>query len=104
MNTVAEATALLGAGTVTTSWTLAVITYHLLNKPELLAKLTRELEQAVEDPGCLPPLSVLENLPYLHAVVQEGLRLSYGKYLYLPDLHTYVHVFFRNPGAVRRRN
>ncbi|KAI0382256.1 cytochrome P450 [Hypomontagnella monticulosa] len=73
-----EAAALLGAGTVTTSWTLAVITYHLLDKPELLAKLTQELEQNIEDPKHLPPLSVLENLPYLHAVIQEGLRLSYG--------------------------
>jgi cytochrome P450 len=74
----AEAQAVLGAGTETTSWALAVMTYHLLTKPEVLAKLTRELEGVVKDPRHLPGWSVLETLPYLGAVIQEGLRLSYG--------------------------
>jgi hypothetical protein len=73
-----EAVAVLNAGTETTSWALAVMTYHLLTKPELLAKLSRELETVVEDPTQLPPWGVLEALPYLGAVIQEGLRLSYG--------------------------
>jgi cytochrome P450 len=73
-----EAQAVLGAGTETTSWALAVITYHLLTRPEILAKLTQELENAVEDPLHLPGWSNLETLPYLGAVIQEGLRLSYG--------------------------
>ena len=73
-----EAAAVLGAGTETTSWALAVMTYHLLTKPELLAKLTRELETIVRDPKKLPLWSDLEKLPYLGAVIQEGLRLSYG--------------------------
>lgn len=74
-----EAGIILGAGTETTSWALVVITFHLLNKPELLARLHKEVSQAVEDPRHLPPWSVLEDLPYLQAVVREGLRLSYGK-------------------------
>ncbi|KAI4862775.1 cytochrome P450 [Hypoxylon rubiginosum] len=73
-----EAGIILGAGTETTSWALVVITFHLLNKPELLARLHKEVSQAVEDPRHLPPWSVLEDLPYLQAVVREGLRLSYG--------------------------
>ncbi|KAI1864594.1 uncharacterized protein JN550_008881 [Neoarthrinium moseri] len=73
-----EAVAVVGAGTETTSWALAVITYNLLAKPELLAKLKKELERAVDDATKLPPWTVLEKLPYLGAVVQEGLRLSYG--------------------------
>ncbi|KAG9186648.1 hypothetical protein G6011_09756 [Alternaria panax] len=72
-----EAQAVLGAGTETTSWALAVMTYHLLTKPEILAKLTMELGSVVDDPRCLS-WSVLETLPYLGAVIQEGLRLSYG--------------------------
>lgn len=73
-----EAAAVVGAGTETTSWALSVMTYHLLQKPELLAKLTRELETVVKDPKEMPGWLVLEGLPYLGAVIQEGLRLSYG--------------------------
>ncbi|KAF6835131.1 trichodiene oxygenase [Colletotrichum musicola] len=73
-----EATAVIGAGTETTSWALAVITYHLLTQPETLAKLRAELNAVVDDPTHLPAWTVLENLPYLGAVLQEGLRLSYG--------------------------
>lgn len=39
----AEALAIVGAGTETTSWALSVITFHLLDKPALLEKLQREL-------------------------------------------------------------
>ncbi|KAH7398962.1 cytochrome P450 [Phaeosphaeria sp. MPI-PUGE-AT-0046c] len=73
-----EAAAVIGAGTETTSWALSVMTYHLLKKPELLAKLTAELKTVVNDPQNLPDWTVLESLPYLGAVIQEGLRLSYG--------------------------
>lgn len=73
-----EAAAVVGAGTETTSWALSVMTYHLLTKPEILAKLTREIQTVVEDPNHLPAWPVLETLPYLGAVIQEGLRLSYG--------------------------
>ena len=73
-----EAAAVIGAGTETTSWAMSVITYHLLTKPELLTKLKQELQTVIEDPRQLPSWTALENLPYLGAVVQEGLRLSYG--------------------------
>lgn len=73
-----EAVAVVGAGTETTSWALAVITYHLLTKPELLVKLRTELSTVIDDPLHLPAWTVLEKLPYLGAVLQEGLRLSYG--------------------------
>ncbi|KAH7128017.1 cytochrome P450 [Dactylonectria estremocensis] len=73
-----EATAVVGAGTETTSWALAIITYHLLTKPELLEKLTHELNEVVSDPKSLPTWTILEKLPYLGAVLQERLRLSYG--------------------------
>lgn len=73
-----EAAAVVGAGTETGSWALAVITYHLLTKPNLLEKLRKELATVVEDSTVLPSWSMLETLPYLGAVIQEGLRLSYG--------------------------
>ncbi|KAF2438309.1 cytochrome P450 [Karstenula rhodostoma CBS 690.94] len=73
-----EAGAVAAAGTETTSWALAVMTYHLLKQPLLLDKLTQELEGVVDDATKLPDWTVLEHLPYLSAVIQEGLRLSYG--------------------------
>lgn len=73
-----EAGTTVAAGTETTAWALTVITCHLLDKPMLLSRLRTELEQAVADPTKLPTWNVLEKLPYLSAVIQEGLRLSYG--------------------------
>ncbi|KAI9157876.1 Cytochrome P450 monooxygenase sdnE [Paramyrothecium foliicola] len=73
-----EAVAVVNAGTETTSWAMAVITYFLLSQPETFATLEAELKQVVDDPCHLPPWTRLEKLPYLGAVIQEGLRLSYG--------------------------
>ncbi|EXL75712.1 cytochrome P450 oxidoreductase [Fusarium oxysporum f. sp. conglutinans race 2 54008] len=75
---VEEAVTIVNAGTETTSWALAVITYFLLSQPEILAKLQDELNQVVDDPCHLPSWTTLEHLPYLGAVINEGLRLSYG--------------------------
>ena len=50
-----EATSLFAAGTETISWALAVITYHILSKPEMLQKLTVEIAQVVDSSGELPP-------------------------------------------------
>ncbi|KAK2601043.1 hypothetical protein N8I77_010521 [Diaporthe amygdali] len=76
----AECFAVVGAGTETTASVLAVITYHMLTKPHLLAKLMAELEQfgITKSPRELPSFPDMEKLPYLGAVIQEGLRLSYG--------------------------
>lgn len=73
-----EALAVVAAGTETTSWALTVMTYHLLSNPEILERLTQELQRTVNDPRRLPSWTVLEKLPYLSAVIQESLRLSYG--------------------------
>lgn len=66
------------AGTLTTAWALSVVTYHLLTTPQVLKKLKEELATAIIDPSISPQLSVLEQLPYLTACIQEGLRLSCG--------------------------
>jgi cytochrome P450 len=73
-----EGMALLGAGTETTSWVVSVITFHLLANPEIYTRLASELQGAAKDPRNLPSWSSLEKLPYLSAVILEGLRLSYG--------------------------
>ena len=73
-----EATSLFAAGTETISWALTVITYHTLSKPEILESLTAEIAPLVDSSGELPSWVALERLPYLGAVIYEGLRLSYG--------------------------
>lgn len=69
-----EAVLLIGAGTNTGSWTLTVLTFHLLSQPGVLRRLKTELKAA----GPNPPLSALEKLPFLTAVIKEGQRLAYG--------------------------
>lgn len=66
-----------------TQWTLTVITVYLLSQPETLKRLSDELRQA--DANSLPWFS-LEKLPYLNAVISEGLRLSYGVSSRLPRI------------------
>lgn len=68
-----EAAVLPTAGTDTTAWTLSVQTFHLLNSPQILSKLTAELRSTVRDPEHLPNWSTLEQLPYLTAVILESI-------------------------------
>ncbi|KAF6241485.1 hypothetical protein HO173_000195 [Letharia columbiana] len=66
------------AGTETTSWILSIMTVHLLSTPRVLAKLRTELKAAL--PSVSAPLSIkdIEQLPYLSAVITEGLRIALG--------------------------
>ena len=74
-----ECTTIIGAGTVTTAHTLTSTCYHLLANPSKLYRLRKELEAIEEeDAASLSRWQRLEQLPYLSAIVSEGLRLSYG--------------------------
>ncbi|KAL9124190.1 MAG: hypothetical protein Q9217_006456 [Psora testacea] len=75
---VTEAQAVVGAGTVTTAHTLSILVYHLLSNPDILARTQNELRALMADLDTKPRWQHLEQLPYLNAVVTEGLRLSYG--------------------------
>lgn len=54
------------------------MTVHLLSTPRVLSKLRTELNAALPDVSA--PLSIrdIEQLPYLSAVITEGLRLALG--------------------------
>jgi cytochrome P450 len=71
-----EASVLLSAGTDSSANTLSAITFHLLSNPEILRKLRQELRTAIPDKAEreFPSFSKVETLPYLSAVIQEGLR------------------------------
>lgn len=75
-----DAQVLMMAGTLTTAWVLDVTMFWLLQQPETLRKLKDELETAIPhiDSIGTTPLPTLEQLPYLNAVMNEGLRLTYG--------------------------
>ena len=71
-----EAQALIAAGSLTTSNALDTTTYYLLANPTSMARLQEELRVAIPDLAVIPPVANLEKLPYLTAVIHEGLRLS----------------------------
>lgn len=72
-------------------WTLTVTTFYLLNQPETLALLTQELQRA--DASNLSWFA-LEKLPYLNAVITEGLRLSYGVTARIPRIATQENLVY----------
>lgn len=73
-----EGQILVQGGTLTTSWTLAVATFHLLDKPEMLKRLRDELVKVIPDSNSVVPLAELEGMPYFRAVVKESFRLGFG--------------------------
>ena len=73
-----EARSILGGGTESTTNALNTITVHLLLSPTKLARLRTELTTAMPRPTTPLAWKELESLPYLTAVVKEGIRLSLG--------------------------
>jgi cytochrome P450 len=70
----ATAGLLIVAGSETTTTVLSGIVNYLVKTPEKLAALTDEVRTAFENESDMT-LSALKDLPYLGAVVQEGLRM-----------------------------
>jgi hypothetical protein len=75
-----DAQVVVMAGTLTTASTLELIIFWLLSQPDTLWRLKEELRGAIPLISDLPTVSLatIEALPYLRAVVKEGLRLAYG--------------------------
>jgi cytochrome P450 len=73
-----EAVGIMGAGTLTTAHLLAIVSFHILDNPDILAKMQAELKTVMLEKDARPQWQQLEQLPYLNAVVNEALRMSYG--------------------------
>ncbi|KAL4987950.1 cytochrome P450 [Aspergillus falconensis] len=78
-----EAQLVIGAGLATTGWALTVGTFYLLSNPKVLARLRRELDEAIptynlENPTAALEWTELEKLPYLTGVIKEAVRLSHS--------------------------
>ncbi|RDW93800.1 cytochrome P450 [Aspergillus mulundensis] len=70
-----EAFQLVTAGSGTTATVLRNTAYHIAANESVRQRLHAELVSAIPDPNNLPSLIALEQLPYLAAVINEGLRL-----------------------------
>ncbi|CAD6444312.1 acda6855-de0c-418b-9ce5-107134f7e3bb [Sclerotinia trifoliorum] len=70
-----EAFSLVTAGSGTTAYVLRGTSYHISSNPRIAQLLHEELKSAITDPSKPLSLPELEKLPYLTAVIQEGLRL-----------------------------
>ncbi|EQK99207.1 cytochrome P450 [Ophiocordyceps sinensis CO18] len=81
-----EAQTWIGAGTETVAQALSTITCHILSNKDKLGSLKRVLKEAMPTPTDHLPISTLEQIPYLAAVISEGLRVSNGLTTRLPRL------------------
>ena len=90
-----EAQSLVGAGTLTSTHTMSITTYHILANPSVLGTLMKELEEAIPDPDTPASIQTLEQLPYLSAVINEGLRVSYGSIHRLQRVHPDTALTFK---------
>ena len=72
-----EAQMMLGAGGETTAASLNRLFYHLLTNPPIVQRLRSELRTALPEAGTMPTLAELQGLPYLNAVVEEGIRRAF---------------------------
>jgi cytochrome P450 len=83
-----EGTLIATAGSETTAWAVTITTYHLIQNPITLSKLRAELATVTIPAGCnVAPWSSLEKLPYLTAVLKEGVRMAGGMLSRLPRIY-----------------
>ena len=72
---VKEAQVLMGGGTASTARAIAYISYYILAKPQICSRLQEDLKPVMATyPQRIPALAELERLPYLQALIREGLR------------------------------
>ncbi|CZR56606.1 related to cytochrome P450 CYP3/CYP5/CYP6/CYP9 subfamilies [Phialocephala subalpina] len=83
-----EGQVIVGAGTETTAQVLTKVTFYLLREERMLEKLRAELATVMPTPTSSVPWNKLEQLPYLSAVISEGLRISIGVTTRLPRVAT----------------
>ncbi|THH31367.1 hypothetical protein EUX98_g2801 [Antrodiella citrinella] len=76
-NIISEAIGHLVAGVDSSSATITYFMWELSRRPDIVAKLQAEIDDAMPDRRVIPDVSILSSLPYLNAFIKEGLRL-YG--------------------------
>ncbi|KIW11714.1 hypothetical protein PV08_11016 [Exophiala spinifera] len=75
------------AGSETTAWAITITTYHVMKNPEVRERLREELREVEIPKGdTVAPWTNLEHLPYLTAVIKEGVRMAGGMLSRLPRI------------------
>ncbi|KAL8967893.1 MAG: hypothetical protein Q9183_002719, partial [Haloplaca sp. 2 TL-2023] len=74
--TTEEAMVVIGAGVEALANPIAITIFELLKNPSELAKLKEELNAANPDTSAFLQYAELQHLPYLNAIVLEGMRLA----------------------------
>ena len=99
-----EAYSVLVAAADTTGNAMTVAAFNVLNNQTIYGKLVSELETQFPDRYAELPFAELEKLPYLTAVIKEGLRLSFGVVGRLPRVVPQPGVTFEGhylpPGTI----
>ncbi|KAI9875070.1 MAG: hypothetical protein M1830_008971 [Pleopsidium flavum] len=84
------------AGNETTGNALSIMAFHLLDNPTILQTLKKELIDAMPDPKIPATWQELEKLPYLSAVITEGLRMSFGVVSRMPRIAPNTTLFYKD--------
>jgi cytochrome P450 len=72
---VAEVGAIINAGANTTVIALTHILYFLIKHSQHLKQLREELDSVLEEDEVITPYDKVQDLPFLHACIDEGLRV-----------------------------
>ncbi|GAB1191744.1 hypothetical protein APSETT444_000926 [Aspergillus pseudonomiae] len=91
-----EAQLIVFAGEGTTAHALMCAVFHLLANPEELAKLKKELSEAIPDPTNISVAQV-DSLPYLGAIISESVRLHPGVMNRQVRMNPDVPIVYDNP-------
>lgn len=91
-----EALSIVAAGTLTSTHMMSMTTYHILANPLVFGRLMAELEKAIPDAATACSLQNLEQIPYLSAVINEGLRISHGTVHRLQRVHPDNALIFKD--------
>lgn len=76
------------AGSETTAWAITITTYHIMSNPSVRDRLRQELLTVpISHNDAVASWTDLERLPYLTAVLKEGLRLAGGMLSRLPRIY-----------------
>ncbi|KAL4867993.1 hypothetical protein BDV12DRAFT_186272 [Aspergillus spectabilis] len=73
-----EAVSIIGAGFDTTRQMLTMIAFHIIHNPDVYQQLRAELLGAIPDADHMLSWAQLQQLPYLTACIEEGLRIGFG--------------------------
>lgn len=83
-----EGTIFMGAASLSVAHTLTIISFFLLSEPNhnMINHLRKELQPLMPTADSIPTYTQLEQLPYLYAVINEGIRMGWGATTRLPRI------------------